>query len=75
VVSWDSKERGVRIGDSHTRRIYLGCTACRHWVALEMADALALFGNAYSCDIARRARCMQCSERKGYVMAWAEFGG
>lgn len=72
VVEWDSKERGVRIGDSDVRGIYVGCTCCRHYVTLEMADALALFGNAHARDVAKRLRCTQCAERKGYVMAWAE---
>ena len=72
MVEWDSKERGVRIGESRTRGIYVGCTACRHYVEMEMADALALFGNAHSRDVARRVRCTQCGARKGYVMAWSE---
>jgi hypothetical protein len=74
MVDWNSKERGVRIGESQgLRGIYLGCNACNRWVGVEMKEALRAFGaDTYARDLARRLKCNVCGERQGYVMAWAD---
>lgn len=72
MVDYNSKERGIRIGDSRVRGIVVGCLHCQHHARMELADALATFGNAYARDVAQRLRCTRCNERKGYVQAWAE---
>jgi hypothetical protein len=73
MVSWNSKERGVKIGASQGMRgLILGCEPCHRWIRVEMADAIARFGSqSYSRDLARRLKCEKCGQRKGYVMAWA----
>jgi hypothetical protein len=73
MVDWDSKERGVRLSDNPGMHgIYIGCTPCVRSVALEMAEAHRLFGaEAHTRDIARRLRCTECGQRRGYVMMWA----
>lgn len=74
MVDWDSKERGVPIGASQGLRGYiLGCNLCHRWIHVEWAEAMRRFGpDTYSRDLARRLRCKQCGQRKGYVMAWAD---
>ncbi|HRK62955.1 MAG TPA: hypothetical protein PLN53_01085 [Terricaulis sp.] len=72
MVDWDSKERGIRIGDSQgVRGIVIGCKSCQRWACIEMQEALRAFGNLYARDLARRLKCSKCGERKGYVMVWA----
>lgn len=73
MVDWDSRERGIPIGASEVRGWLLGCSVCRRWITIELADAVRRFGpETYTRDLARRLRCNECGERKGYVMAWSE---
>lgn len=73
MVDWNSKERGVPIGASSPLRGYLlGCSVCRRWICVEWAEAMRRFGpEIYTRDLARRLRCNECGQRRGYVMAWS----
>lgn len=73
MVQWDSRERGVRLGDSEgLHGIYLGCTPCNRWVGVAIEEAIEQFGaETYMRDLAQRLRCKECGERKGYVQVWA----
>ena len=73
MVQWDSKERGVRLDECRgVRGVYLGCTPCHRSVGVELAEAMRVFGaDTFLGDIARRLKCTECGERKGYVMVWA----
>lgn len=77
MVSWDSKERGIRLADCCTvRGVYLGCSACNRHVGVEITEAVRAFGDRiYLRDLAQRLRCSDCGARKGYVMTWAHPPG
>ncbi len=74
MVDWDSKERGVQLGDgSPTRGLSLHCQQCQHFVHWEWARVFQFATpDAYGRDFARRLRCLNCGARKGGIMAWAE---
>lgn len=74
MVEWDSKERGVQLGDgSTTRGLSLHCGQCQYHVLWEWAQVFQ-FARPCECarDLARRLRCASCGARRGGILAWAD---
>ena len=71
MVSWNSQERGARIGDSPgLLGLYIACEACHHTARIRQAKAVETWGaGARAGDIARRLKCTKCGAKRGNITA------
>lgn len=63
MVWYNSKERGVRLGDDTTMGLSVSCTKCHHVARIRLDTALRLWGERTRArEIARDLRCSRCGQ-------------